>query len=94
VCAQAQNGVAGLSAGESQGDAVTLRFGSTANLNIHLHCLVLDGVYCCDADGAPSFVDVGAQQPPPRRRARGGSRPNATWFGRHNHHLPRCGAAT
>ena len=27
------------------------RFGSAANLNIHLHCLVLDGVYCCDADG-------------------------------------------
>jgi len=27
--------------------AVTLiqRFGSAANLNIHLHCLVLDGVY-------------------------------------------------
>ena len=29
-----------------EGGAVTLiqRFGSTANLNIHLHCLVLDGV--------------------------------------------------
>ena len=28
-------------------DAITLiqRFGSAANLNIHLHCLVLDGVY-------------------------------------------------
>src|SRR5262249_60125821 len=31
----------------SQHGAVTLiqRFGSAANLNIHLHCLVLDGVY-------------------------------------------------
>ena len=42
--------------------AVTLiqRFGSAANLNIHLHCLVLDGVYRCDADGAPSFVEADA----------------------------------
>jgi len=31
-----------------------------ACLNIHLHCLVLDGVYRCGADGAPSFVEVGA----------------------------------
>ena len=33
--------------------AVTLiqRFGSAANLNIHLHCLVLDGVYRRGADG-------------------------------------------
>ena len=28
--------------------------------NIHLHCLVLDGVYRCGADGAPVFVEVGA----------------------------------
>jgi hypothetical protein len=42
-----------VSADEGQGGAVTLiqRFGSAANLNIHLHCLVLDGVYRCDADG-------------------------------------------
>ena len=26
-----------------------------ANLNIHLHCLVLDGVYRCGGDGVPSF---------------------------------------
>ena len=32
----------------------------TANLNIHLHCLVLDGVYRCDGDGAPGFVEAGA----------------------------------
>ena len=38
---------AGLKADEGHGGAVTLiqRFGSAANLNIHLHCLVLDGVY-------------------------------------------------
>ena len=37
--------------------AVTLiqRFGSAANLNIHLHCLVLDGVYWRRADGAPAI---------------------------------------
>jgi hypothetical protein len=52
----------GLKSDEGQGGAVTLiqRFGSAANLNIHLHCLVLDGVYRCDGDGAPSFVEAGA----------------------------------
>ncbi|MEN9417296.1 MAG: hypothetical protein RI988_916 [Pseudomonadota bacterium] len=43
-------------------DPVTLiqRFGSAGNLNIHLHCLVLDGVYRCGADGAPTFVETEA----------------------------------
>jgi len=47
---------------EADSGAVTLiqRFGSAANLNIHLHCLVLDGVYQCDADGAPVFVEASA----------------------------------
>ena len=38
---------AGLKRGAADAGAVTLiqRFGSAANLNIHLHCLVLDGVY-------------------------------------------------
>ncbi|EFK97713.1 hypothetical protein LDC_0233, partial [sediment metagenome] len=51
---------AGLKADEGHGGAVTLiqRLGSAANLNIHLHCLVLDGVYRCDADGAPTFVEA------------------------------------
>ena len=35
------------------------RFGSAANLNIHLHCLVLDGVYR-RTDGEPVFVEVPA----------------------------------
>jgi hypothetical protein len=33
------------------------RFGSAANLNIHLHCLVLDGVYR-RSEGAPVFHEV------------------------------------
>jgi len=51
-----------LPADEGQGGAVTLiqRFGSAGNLNIHLHCLVLDGVYRCGADGAPTFVGTDA----------------------------------
>jgi hypothetical protein len=53
---------AGLKADEGHGGAVTLiqRFGSAANLNLHLLCLVLDGVYRCDADGLPSFIEVSA----------------------------------
>jgi hypothetical protein len=47
---------------EGHGGAVTLiqRFGSTANLSIHLHCLVLDGVYRCGADAKPAFVEADA----------------------------------
>jgi hypothetical protein len=36
------------------------RFGSAANLNIHLHGLLLDGVYRRGADGVPQFVEVGS----------------------------------
>jgi hypothetical protein len=55
---------AGLKADEGHGGhggAVSLiqRFGSAANLNIHLHCLVLDGVYRCGDDCVPSFVEAG-----------------------------------
>ncbi|MGB8434564.1 MAG: transposase, partial [Burkholderiales bacterium] len=41
--------------------AVTLiqRFGSAANLNIHLHCLVLDGVYR-RAEGEQVFQEARA----------------------------------
>ncbi len=55
-------GQAGLTADQADSGAVTLiqRFGSAANLNIHLHCLVLDGVYRCGADGVPVFVQAGA----------------------------------
>ncbi len=55
-------GAAGLKAEEGHGGAVTLiqRFGSAANLNIHLHCLVLDGVYRSGADGPPAFIEADA----------------------------------
>jgi len=57
---------AGLKAEQADSGAVTLiqpsswMKGSAANLNIHLHCLVLDGVYRCDTDGEPVFVEVPA----------------------------------
>ena len=59
-------GQTGLKPDEADSGAVTLiqRFGSAANLNIHLHCLVLDGVYQRGVDGTPEFVEAGA----PRRR--------------------------
>ncbi|WP_156373147.1 transposase zinc-binding domain-containing protein [Pseudorhodoferax sp. Leaf267] len=51
---------AGLKAEEGRGGGVTLiqHSGSAANLNIPLHCLVLDGVYRCGVDGAPSFIEA------------------------------------
>ena len=55
-------GPSGVRADEADSGAATLiqRFGSAANLNIHLHCLVLDGVYRCDTEGEPVFVEVPA----------------------------------
>ncbi len=52
---------AGLTHAQAQTGAVTLiqRFGSAANLNIHLHCLVLDGVYRLTGS-APVFQAVPA----------------------------------
>ena len=48
-------------ADQADSGAVTLlqRFGSAANLNIHLHCLVLDGVYR-RTEGGPVFVEAPA----------------------------------
>ena len=53
-------GQAGLKSEEADSGAVTLiqRVGSAANLNIHLHCLLLGGVYRRSIDGAPDFVEV------------------------------------
>lgn len=55
-------GAAGLSANEDHGGAATpiQHFGSAANLNIHLHCLVLGGVDRRGADGVPDFIEAGA----------------------------------
>ena len=52
---------AGLKRSEADTGAVTLiqRFGSAANLNIHLHCLVLDGVYR-NTEGEPVFEEARA----------------------------------
>ena len=51
----------GLKRTQARTGAVTLiqRFGSAANLNIHLHCLVLDGVYR-GTEGVPVFHAVRA----------------------------------
>ena len=55
---------AGLRAEQADSGAVTLiqRLGSAANLNIRLHCLVLDGVYR-RTEGEPVFVDVEFNEP-------------------------------
>ena len=55
---------AGFTRAQAQTGAVTLiqRFGSAPNLNIHLHCLMLDGVYRL-TDGAPIFHTVSAPNP-------------------------------
>jgi hypothetical protein len=52
---------AGLTRAQAQTGAVTLiqRFGSAANLNIHLHCLLLDGVYRL-TDSGPVFQAIPA----------------------------------
>lgn len=52
---------AGLKRATADSGAVTLiqRFGSAANLNIHLHCLVLDGVYR-RTGGEPVFQEARA----------------------------------
>ena len=52
---------AGLKRPTADTGAVTLiqRFGSAANLNIHLHCLVLDGVYR-RTEGEPVFQQARA----------------------------------
>jgi len=61
-CRRRRCGPLTLKAHEGLDGAVTLiqRFGSAANLNIHRHCLVLDGVQRCGGDGVPSLVEAGA----------------------------------
>ncbi len=48
-----------------QTGAVTViqRFGSAANLNVHFHCLALDGAYRIGAGGRPRFVAAAAPTP-------------------------------
>jgi hypothetical protein len=65
-------GQADLKAAQADSAAVTpiQRFGSAANLNILLHCLVRDGVYRRSAEGVPEFVEVPSptEEAPHRRR--------------------------
>lgn len=51
-----------MKADEAESGAVQLiqRLESAASLNIHLHCLVLDGVYRLGTDVEPEFVDLPA----------------------------------
>ena len=42
----------------SRGMAVVQRFGSALNLNVHVHALVLDGVFTRDATGALAFCEA------------------------------------
>jgi Putative transposase/Transposase zinc-binding domain len=53
---------ANLNSTQGQGGSVTLiqRFGSAANLNIHLHCLVLDGVYQIKPNSELAFIQTPA----------------------------------
>jgi hypothetical protein len=55
-------GQAGLKRDEADNGVVTLiqRFGSAANLNIRLNCLVLDRLYRRGTGGEPAFVEVPA----------------------------------
>jgi hypothetical protein len=55
----------GESLGSSQTGAITFvqRFGSSLNLNVHLHVVVLDGVFVRDEDGTAVFHAA----PPPSR---------------------------
>ena len=45
---------------QSQCGAVTFvqRFGSAANLNVHFHAIVLNGVYAADPEGRPRFHEL------------------------------------
>ena len=63
------HGLAALQPDETDSSAITLilRFGSAANLNLHLHCRVLDGVYRRGAGGTPEFVEAPRQ---PTKRCR------------------------
>jgi len=56
---------AGLTRASGVTGAVTLiqRFGSALNLNVHLHMLVLDGVYRREGEGSLQFVPVSAPGP-------------------------------
>lgn len=47
--------VRGVADGRSGAVAILQRFGSALNLNVHIHALVLDGVFAATANGPPAF---------------------------------------
>ena len=49
----------GVTNGRSGAVAVVQRFGAALNLNVHIHALVLDGVFALEADGRPAFREGG-----------------------------------
>jgi hypothetical protein len=65
LLAQYLAALAGLRGALCATGAVTIiqRFGSAANLNVHFHCLALDGVYRVGRDGRPRFVAATAPAP-------------------------------
>ena len=50
----------GVANGRSGAVAVVQRFGAALNLNVHVHALVLDGVFALEGDGRPSFREGGS----------------------------------
>jgi hypothetical protein len=54
-------GQAGVKAGQGGAVAIIQRFGAALNLNVHVHALVLDGVFAQDEDGSVTFRPL----PPP-----------------------------
>jgi hypothetical protein len=57
---QAGRNVEGADEADSGAFTLIQRCGSAANLNIHLHCLVLDSVYRRGIDGTLEFVEAPA----------------------------------
>ncbi len=55
-CLRARDG--GVADGRGGAVAVIQRFGGALNLNVHIHCLVLDGVFAKDPGGALAFHPV------------------------------------
>jgi hypothetical protein len=57
-CLRARARDGGVADGRGGAVAVIQRFGGALNLNVHIHCLVLDGVFAKDPAGALAFHPV------------------------------------
>jgi len=56
--------VRGVPNGRGGAVVIVQRFGSALNLNVHLHAMVLDGVFARDGDGVARFHAVSPDAPP------------------------------